>query len=97
MNFTLETAKMKTTTRRLALAGLGALMLLTSACAPPKIMISQGFAGDKSSQYLMRPAGSNDDQKMYNFYIRICDLADDASTSNCQDTLLLENVTNKPL
>lgn len=89
---------MKTTTRRLALAGMAMfVMLLTSACAPPKIMVSQGFAGDKSAQYLMRPAGSNDDQQTYNFYIRICNLGDDASTSGCQDTLLLENVTNRPV
>lgn len=73
----------------LALAGV--------ACGPPpKILTQQTFIGpDKVYQERIQTTGKQDPSTkrlLYNFTVNICDVAENGATSNCKETLLLENV-----
>ncbi len=73
----------------LALAGV--------ACGPPpKILTQQTFIGpDKVYQERIQTTGKTDPSTkrlLYNFTVNICDVAENGATTNCKETLLLENV-----
>ncbi|HEX7481555.1 MAG TPA: hypothetical protein VF331_27370 [Polyangiales bacterium] len=74
---------------------LGLLLLaLTAGCTPPPVLIAQGFAGERVVRYTIQknPQGDKETGQLYDLRVRLCNQGEDASDSNCQDTMLLENV-----
>jgi hypothetical protein len=82
----------------LAVLGLGAF-----ACAPPKVLVNHAYASaDKSIQAFIQKSGatvgSGDNQtELFNVFMRVCNQAENNSTSDCKDTLILENVNPNSL
>ena len=72
-----------------------------SCAAPPRILVSQTYVGDRSVQYLMQKAGdaSKDKKKvqLFNFSMRICNITDEGKESDCKETPVLRNVQSKPV
>jgi hypothetical protein len=72
-----------------------------SCVAPPRILVSQAYVGDRSVQYLMQKAGdaSKDKKKvqLFNFSMRICNITDEGKESDCKETPVLRNVQSKPV
>jgi hypothetical protein len=67
--------------------------------APPKVMTSHSYLADKqSAKSLIQDTGItvNDNEKLFNYYVRVCDLGE-AVEEKCKDTLILENVTPRSL
>ncbi len=77
----------------LILAGVATLATL-GACVPPKILVTNSFLGDnKVSKFHIQQSGKvAQKQALYNFSLRICDLAQDGSQANCKDTTVLQDV-----
>ena len=72
-----------------------------SCAAPPRILVSQTYVGDRSVQYLMQKTGgaSKDKKKvqLFNFSMRICNITDEGKESDCKETPVLRNVQSKPV
>lgn len=74
---------------------IGALLMLAmfaAACAPPKVLFKEGTTGDKLIQQYATTAASGE-AGFYDYNIRVCDLSDNGATTQCKDTLILENVS----
>jgi len=88
---------------------LGAVCFLASGCsAPSRVLVSQKFVGERSVQYLMQQTGgsitkgSGKQKKtvdLKNFFLRVCNITDSGKEdeSSCQEKLVLENVTSRPV
>ena len=74
---------------------------LSGCVAPPRILVSQDFIGERSVQYLMQKSGTTvaknkeDKTQLFNFYMRICNITDEGKESDCQETSILRNVQAK--
>lgn len=73
-------------------------VLMSQACAIPKVMIAEHYVGDTakvarhSLRYVKTQSSSDSGQTdLMNYYIQICDVEGNQST-NCETTLVLENV-----
>ncbi|APR78360.1 Hypothetical protein A7982_03707 [Minicystis rosea] len=77
------------------LAVLAALSLPACA-APSKVMVANGFSGDdKVAKTLILDGGQVDPstkQRLFNVYVRICDIDPKNNESKCKDTTVLQNV-----
>ncbi len=77
--------------KRLILGILVAAFAITAACIPPKVLVQDQFIGkDRVQKVIMQRR--TDNNNLFDVYIRVCDINDDNSQSNCQDTLVLESV-----
>jgi hypothetical protein len=80
-----------------------ALALALTGCAVPKVLYSHSYAAsDKSIETFIQRSGASvgsgeNKTNLFNLYMRVCDQGADNATSNCKDTLLLENVDRKSL
>ncbi len=64
--------------------------LLLGACVPPKVLTSHSFLdSDKSVRTLMQQA---DDKRLFNVFMRVCDVQGTNVDANCKDTMVLGNV-----
>jgi hypothetical protein len=75
--------------------GLGLLLLaLAAGCTPPQVLIAQGFAGERVVRYTIQQnaEGTKDTGTLYDLRVRLCNQGNDGADSNCQDTMLLQNV-----
>ena len=62
--------------------------LLCTACAPPKVLVSN----DVKTKYLLQQAETKQGGKrLFNFFVRVCDSAAERSV-NCKDSMVLDNV-----
>lgn len=69
------------------------LLALCGGCAPPQIVVAQGFAGQHVVRYTIQNSGqTQNDEALFNLGARICTQGEDGSDQNCKDSLLLENV-----
>lgn len=74
------------------------LLALGTACKPRKMLLYETFVPShaKVARYSVKPVGSAQgakDVQLSNYYIQVCDVSGKTST-NCQTTLVLENITN---
>lgn len=88
-------------TTTLKIGAMSALMLAgLAACAPQKIMLGETFFPDtnKVARESLKVSGAQGnagtgDAALTNFYIQVCDVNGNSQT-NCQTTLVLENITD---
>lgn len=73
---------------------VGVLALLAfGGCAAPKYLINDFTMQDRAVKYVLTPSGgSADEQMLYNYIVRICDLDSSDQEQNCKDTTVVENV-----
>lgn len=66
-----------------------------AACAPPKVLFSNVYIGDdKIAQSVYQDSHIGGDAETFDFFVRICDLDETArSAVNCQETLIVDNVS----
>ena len=82
---------------------LAFVCVVASGCAaPPRILVSQTYVGERSVQYLMQKTGgttgkSKDKVQLFNFSMRICNITDEGKESDCKETPVLRNVQSKPV
>lgn len=71
---------------------IGLLSLLS--CGPKKVVLSNRYlSSSKTVKTLMLPSSkAAKDTKLFHYFIRVCDLDEMGKETNCQDTLVLENV-----
>ncbi len=72
---------------------LGSLVLAghgLTACAPPKVLVDQAFIGERRTAKLIMQRSYAD---QFDQYIRICTLTAGGREVDCEDTLILEDVT----
>ncbi|MFT3765720.1 MAG: hypothetical protein QM820_09415 [Minicystis sp.] len=77
--------------------GAALLALALPACAAPsKVMVANSFSGDdKMSKILILDAGQIDPstkKRLFNVYVRVCDIDAKNHESKCKDTTVLQNV-----
>ena len=83
----------------LRLCAMAALLGALSACAIPKVMLSDGFVPNtskvaRSSVKVVGQLGTGQNsQPLQNYYIQVCDVQGTTAT-NCKTSLILENITN---
>lgn len=86
--------------KNIALVGLGAVaVLLGNGCAPPKVLVGHSYASsDKSIETIIEKSGDqvkvgDQKQNLFNVYMRVCTQDANNATTQCKDTLILDNVT----
>ena len=76
--------------------GFGLLALLVGCGSPQKVLIQNNYIGpNKSAKVLILDSGKTDPaskKKLFNLYVRNCDINADGAEANCKDTVILENV-----
>lgn len=86
---------------RLATAVAAGLTIFMSACGPSKIMVSDSFLGeDKMIKELIQPTGQSTDESgaLYDYFLRVCDINHETlENTNCQDSVVIENVIPRSL
>lgn len=84
------------TTKHIIIGAVAFASLVLSACGPTKFLVEDGFVGGRSNKTILTPAvtvGSGSQQQtLYDFGVRICDLDANGVESNCQTTTVLSNV-----
>ncbi|MCX7943038.1 MAG: hypothetical protein N2746_00810 [Deltaproteobacteria bacterium] len=79
------------------------ISLFAVSCAPKKVLIANEFMGEnKTAKLLMLPrtdtvSSGKENVRLFNYYLRICNLTPDNKEENCKDTLILENVNPRSL
>ena len=78
-------------------AGLLAVAAALSGCASPqKVLVANAFSGeDKTSKLLILDSGAVDPstkKRLFNVYVRMCDLDAKNNEAACKDTVVLDNV-----
>jgi hypothetical protein len=76
-------------------AALAALVL--PACAPPpKVLVASSFNGsDKTSKIILQESGQIDTstkKKLFNVFVRICDIDAKNMETACKDTVVVQDV-----
>ena len=87
--------------KNVVLAALVAVAALaTNACAPPRVLVGHSYASsDKSIETIIEKSGvsvkTGDGQKqnLFNVYMRVCNQDANNATTQCKDTMILDNVT----
>ena len=91
----------------LVLAAMAAIF--ASGCATPNYLVTQKFHGADRTvkevyQYviqggaiLSKIAGKDDNAEYYNYIVRVCNIDDQGNSSQCMDTVVLENVMQDSL
>ena len=78
------------------LAALAASALSGCAAAPPKVLVLNQFNGiEKTSKILIQDSGQIDPstkKRLYQVYVRVCDIAPNNAESACKDTKVIDNV-----
>ena len=87
---------------RLLLAALaaGALLMTTSGCVAPRVMVSNTIQSERTVQYILQQSAGSDDEgeALYNLYVRVCPLSDAGEVvAQCQLSMVLENVVFEAL
>lgn len=81
---------------KMLLAAALAAIALPACAAPSKVMVQNGFSGDdKMAKILILDAGQVDPstkKRLFNVYVRICDIDARNNESKCKDTTVLQNV-----
>jgi hypothetical protein len=69
-----------------ALAALG-------GCATPRFLVGDTFHAGRSSKTILIPtAAADNNNALYNYVVRLCDIDAQGVEYNCKDTVILENV-----
>ena len=79
------------------LFGASLIAAAVSGCASPqKVLVANAFNGDdKTSKMLILDSGVIDPstkKKLFNVYVRVCDLDAKNNEAACKDTVVLDNV-----
>lgn len=76
--------------------GFGLLALLVGCASPQKVLIQNNYIGaTKSAKVLILDSGKDDPstkKRLFNLFVRNCDINADGAEANCKDTVILENV-----
>lgn len=91
-------------TQRMIMIGAAALACVASGCISPKVLASHAIVGDKGVKYIYQQTAqlsggiasngqAQQDEKLFDYSVSICDYAEDGTATNCRETRLLENVT----
>ena len=84
-----------TTTWPLA-AALAATLALTACAPPPKVLVASSFNGsDKTSKIILQESGKIDTstkKKLFNVFVRICDIDAKNMEKACKDTVVVQDV-----
>lgn len=76
--------------------GFGLLALLVGCGSPQKVLIHNNYVGPtKTAKVLILDSGKEDPstkKRLFNLFVRNCDMSPDGSETNCKDTVILENV-----
>lgn len=79
---------MKTTTTLILVAA-------SAGCAgPTQVLVSQRYAGERVARYTIEPTGQSTEATgaLYNLRVRLCGVEGNGSDTQCQDSMVLENV-----
>jgi hypothetical protein len=75
--------------KKVSIAIVGALLL--GGCTPPKVLTGHHFLdADKSIRIIMQQ--SDEDKKLFNIFMRVCDVQGTNTDANCKETKVLGNV-----
>lgn len=80
--------------KKLAISGALALLTLGTGCfGPTQVLVSQRYSGARVVRYTIEPTGQSTEKsgQLYNLRVRLCQ-AEGANDTQCQDSVLLENV-----
>ncbi len=90
-----------TSTRKISLVlATGCLAALAGCAASPKYLVDHSFRGDtRTSKIMLQENGETvgsgtSKKKLYNTFVRLCDLTKAHQEANCKDTLILPNVVS---
>jgi hypothetical protein len=63
-------------------------------CGTPRYLVGDTFTGSRTSKTILMPTANATDKKevLYNYVVRLCDVDAEGVESNCNDTVVLENV-----
>lgn len=83
-------------TRILSACGFALVAASMAGCgSPPKVLVGHNFAGpQKSVKVMLQDSGQTNKangQKVFNVFVRMCDVNTDAEAA-CKDTQVLDNV-----
>lgn len=67
---------------------------LTVGCAPKLIMVDDTIVGDHFVREMLRPVATDEDTTLSHYYAEVCDIKKGAKATQCNTSLILENVTN---
>ena len=82
---------------KITLGAATLVMLALSACAPPpKVLVASSFNGtDKTSKIIIQESGQIDTstkKKLFNVFVRICDIDPKSTETACKDTIVVQDV-----
>lgn len=72
-----------------------ALLSLASACVPPQVMISNYPLGNRMVRFSMQR--SPQVPGTFNLFMQACNLQPNAATTECRQSLVLENVNPRTI
>lgn len=88
--------KTKLLNRLLTLAGLLVASVLSGCAVPSKVLVNHTFnATDKTSKMLILDSGQVDPstkRKLFNVFVRMCDIDAQGNEASCKDTKVADNV-----
>lgn len=68
------------------------------ACSTPRFLVAQTLIGSRSSKTILMPtAPNNQNQTLFNYVIRTCEIDAQGVESNCKDSVVLDNVVANPV
>jgi hypothetical protein len=77
-------------------AALLALLALPACAPPPKVLVASSFNGtDKTSKVILQESGQIDTstkKKLFNVFVRVCDLDAKNMETACKDTVVVQDV-----
>lgn len=77
-------------------AALLALLALPACAPPPKVLVASSFNGtDKTSKVIIQESGQIDTstkKKLFNVFVRVCDLDAKNMETACKDTVVVQDV-----
>ncbi len=82
---------------KMTLGAAALVMLALPACAPPpKVLVASNFSGtDKTSKIIIQESGQIDTstkKKLFNVFVRICDIDAKSAETACKDTVVVQDV-----
>ncbi|MBI4820601.1 MAG: hypothetical protein HY791_30330 [Deltaproteobacteria bacterium] len=79
---------------KIAFALLGFAVAASGCVTSPNVLIGQGLVGERVVRFAIQPTGQGTQEtgQLFNLLMRMCNANDNGTTSECKDTMLLENV-----
>ena len=78
------------------LYGFGVLALLVACGSPQKVLIHNNYIGaTKTAKVMLLDSGKEDPatkKRLFNVFVRNCDIGETGAETQCKDTVILENV-----